>query len=145
MPVAHHILYLFSTAMAAAPDRLSFLFWTILSSFATTTLAAPFALPEPRTLVPRGKFVFNNVTGTPLIFNPATMQPIPQGLATDGGGTDFSPAALLWLAFCFLVGVPMALAGIRGWRFTTGVGIGLAVAVSCTIPSVHYFADVPSN
>ncbi|KAG6910432.1 hypothetical protein DXG01_010787 [Tephrocybe rancida] len=81
-----------------------------------------------QTLIPRG-FVIKNVTGTPQILNPATEQFVPQDAGTDGGGTGFDVAAVIWLAFSFVVGAPMAIAGIRLWRITTGVGIGLAAAV----------------
>ncbi|KAF5375559.1 hypothetical protein D9615_009156 [Tricholomella constricta] len=111
--------------MAAAPVRLHFFF--LISLLIPTILASPFV---PRShLVPRGKFTINNVTGTPQVFSPVSQQFIPQGPATNGGGTDFSAAALIWLAFCFVIGTPMAIAGIRGWRLTTGVGIGLSAAV----------------
>ncbi|KAG5720759.1 hypothetical protein E4T56_gene16934, partial [Termitomyces sp. T112] len=36
---------------------------------------------------------------------------------------------IIWLAFSFVVGLPMTIAGIRLWRMTTGVGVGLAAAV----------------
>ncbi|KAI0629431.1 hypothetical protein C8Q77DRAFT_1065136 [Trametes polyzona] len=64
------------------------------------------------------------------VINPATNQIIPQGSATDGGGVNFSVPALIWLAFVFAVGSPLALAGIRLWRATTGAGIGLTAAVA---------------
>ena len=34
--------------------------------------------------------------------------------------------------FAFAVGAPLALAGIRLWRVTTGMGVGLAVALCGT-------------
>ncbi|KAG5646202.1 hypothetical protein DXG03_004028 [Asterophora parasitica] len=80
-------------------------------------------------LAPRGKFAINNATGTPQVFSPASQAFIPQGPATDGGGTDFDVAAIIWLVFCFVIGTPMSFAGIRGWRVTTGVGIGLSAVV----------------
>ncbi|TBU31063.1 hypothetical protein BD311DRAFT_804847 [Dichomitus squalens] len=63
------------------------------------------------------------------VVKPTTDQVIPQGPGTDGGGTNFSLTAIIWLAFVFVIGIPLALAGIRLWRFTTGMGIGLAVAI----------------
>ncbi|KAI0369029.1 hypothetical protein BV20DRAFT_423669 [Pilatotrama ljubarskyi] len=63
------------------------------------------------------------------VLNPSTNQVIAQGPATDGGGVDFSVPAVIWLAFVFTVGVPLALAGIRLWRVTTGAGVGLAATV----------------
>jgi len=44
------------------------------------------------------------------------------------------PPAIIWVAFCALIGLPMALAGYRLWRFTTGVGVGLAGCVACKYP-----------
>jgi hypothetical protein len=120
----------------AALVRLRLLSWVLLFHLLTTVLASPFIPATTTTLVPRANFVLNNATGDLQVFNPDTRQPIPQGPATDGGGVNFSPAALIWIAFSLLFGLPMAFAGIRGWRFTTGVGIGLSAAVSCTISSV---------
>lgn len=84
----------------------------------------------------------SNVT----VLNPDTRQGIPQGIATDGAGVSFSPPAIIWLVFAFVVGVPLALAGIRLWRFTTGMGVGLAVTVCCGFLSIRagvLFADAP--
>ncbi|KAH9855922.1 hypothetical protein C2E23DRAFT_556545 [Lenzites betulinus] len=63
------------------------------------------------------------------VIDPATNQVIVQGSATDGGGVDFSVPAIIWLAFAFAVGAPLALVGIRLWRLTTGAGVGLATTV----------------
>ncbi|KAF8055787.1 hypothetical protein FPV67DRAFT_1538916 [Lyophyllum atratum] len=135
--------------MAAAPVRLRphLFFWVLFSLLSPTALASPILLPftisPPRPhLVPRGKFIFNNATGTPQIFSPVSQQIIPQGPGTDGSGADFSAAALIWLAFCFVVGTPMALAGIRCWRFTTGVGIGLSAAVCAWAAFINSVNDV---
>jgi hypothetical protein len=78
--------------------------------------------------------VFSNSSGIPQVFDGSTHATIPQGPASDGSGESEkgSPAPFIWMAFCFLVGVPMALAGVRGWRFTVGAGIGLALSVSGT-------------
>ncbi len=58
-----------------------------------------------------------------------TGAPVVQGAATDGGGTDFDACAIVWLAFSFVVGIPLMLAGLRFWRLTTGYGVGLSVLV----------------
>lgn len=50
---------------------------------------------------------------------------------TDGGGQGFSLPAILWLLFCALVGLPLVAAGVRGWKVTSGVGIGLSLAILC--------------
>ncbi|RDB24701.1 hypothetical protein Hypma_007448 [Hypsizygus marmoreus] len=129
--------------MAAAQDRQRLLFWILFIGLLTTALASPIVIsPIPQTsLVPRSKFVFKNATGVPQVFNPETLQPIPQGPATDGGGTNFNPAALMWLAFSFAIGTPMALAGVRGWRLTTGVGIGLSATVCSWAAFINSVSD----
>ena len=71
------------------------------------------------------------------VINPNTNEDIPQGAATDGGGVDFSVPAIIWLAFVFAVGAPLALAGIRLSRATTGAGIGLTLTVLGESISAH--------
>jgi len=93
------------------------------------------------------------------VINADTRQLVLQANATDGGGSSaytggisfsspyysshlnthsfigpLGPPAIIWVAFCALVGLPMALAGYRLWRFTTGVGVGLAGCVACKYP-----------
>ncbi|KAI0692845.1 hypothetical protein C8T65DRAFT_71134 [Cerioporus squamosus] len=63
------------------------------------------------------------------VIDPTTNQPIAQGVATDGGGSDFSLPAIIWLAFVFVTGIPLALAGFRLYRLTTGLGIGLGLTL----------------
>jgi hypothetical protein len=75
--------------------------------------------------------IITNTNGTVVVYSPLTGNEIPQGLATDGSGSGFSLPAILWIAFSFTVGVPLMLAGFRGWRLTTGAAIGLSVAVAC--------------
>ena len=60
---------------------------------------------------------------------------------TDGGGQDFSLPAVLWLVFCALVGLPLAIAGVRGWKVTSGVGIGLSLAVLCQCPLIRSLSN----
>ena len=116
---------------AAATVRLQLLYWLLLCELVTTALALPFATSVPQ-FVSRG-IIINNGTGTIQVFDSTTDQAIPQGPATDGSGTNFSIPAVIWLAFCVVLGVPMAIAGIRGWRFTVGAGIGLPATVCCTV------------
>ena len=124
-----------SSSIMAAAVRLPFaLYLRLLVCLVlgwSLTLAQASPLHHPQHILPRTQPLINNVTGQPQVFNPATQQPIPQAPASDGAGTGFSPPAVLWIVFCSLVGVPLALAGIRGWRFTTGAGVGLAAAVCC--------------
>ncbi|KIY46064.1 hypothetical protein FISHEDRAFT_11549, partial [Fistulina hepatica ATCC 64428] len=73
--------------------------------------------------------VVKNTSGTIEVFNTVTDEDVSQGSASDGSGNGLNAPAILWIGFSFLIGVPMACAGIRGWRFTVGVGIGCALAV----------------
>jgi len=75
--------------------------------------------------------VITNANGTVTVYSPVTGDVIPQGLASDGSGSGFSLCAVLWIVFSFTVGVPLMLAGYRGWRLTTGTAIGVSVALSC--------------
>ena len=83
------------------------------------------------TISRRDGLVIENGTGTPQVLNPLTNAFVSQGPATDAGGTDFNTPALIWLSFSFAIGAPMSLAGFRGWRLSTGVGVGLAAAMAC--------------
>ena len=105
--------------------------------------ASPVVLPFlSNTLITRSAPIISNATGHPVVFNPNTQQQIPQSPASDGAGKNFSPPAILWIGFCSLVGPPLAIAGVRGWRITTGVGIGLSAAVCCTSPVITYPSDI---
>ncbi len=73
--------------------------------------------------------VTSDVGDNSSVINPITNQPIPQGAATDGGGTDLSIPAIIWLAYVFVTGVPLALAGFRLYRVTTGLGIGIGLTL----------------
>jgi hypothetical protein len=63
------------------------------------------------------------------VFDEGTGTLIPQAPATDGSGKDFDIVAIMWLGFCGLVGVPLALAGVWLGRFATGAGCGLMGAI----------------
>lgn len=84
--------------------------------------------PSPPTLSRRG-FVITNVTGTRQVINPDTRQLIPQTPASDAGGSGFDVTAVLWIVFGLLTGLPMALAGMRGWKLTMGIVLGLSSAL----------------
>jgi len=114
--------------MAVVP-RIASLFWLLLAVFSTLAVASP-----TRTLLPRTSFTVNNETGTIEVFDSHGAL-IKQGDATDGSGSNFDLPALIWIGFSLILGLPMSCAGIRGWRLTTGVGIGVASAV-CTWAAV---------
>ncbi len=116
------LIYLFGTILASP-----------ITSTPTTTIARHVTLLEPRRAP-----ILNNVTGELQVFDPNTGALIPQGPATDGGGVGSSPAALVWIAFSIVVGAPLALAGLRGWRLTTATGTGLALAVCSTFHFAQY-------
>jgi len=113
--------------------HLAILAWLFACIF-NVSLATPVRLTSfhssTSTLLSSRDVEFNNVTGTLQVFNPANKQLIPQGPASDGGGSGFDAPAILWLVFSFLVGIPLAVAGIRGWRLTIGAGLGLSVSVA---------------
>lgn len=108
--------------MAAACLRV--LLWLFLCA----SLALALASPSPSELVPRAQVTIQNTTGTIQVIGPSDVA-VTQGSATDGSGLNFSPPALIWVGFCFIFGIPIACAGIRGWRFTTGAAVGLGSAV----------------
>ena len=101
----------------------------LLLAVASSGSATPFLLLIH--LASRTTPILNNHTGQPEAYSPITQQLIPQGPATDAGGQNFNGPAILWIIFSFVIGPPMAFAGIRGWRLTTGVGFGLAATVCC--------------
>ncbi|KAJ7982796.1 hypothetical protein DFH06DRAFT_977811 [Mycena polygramma] len=105
------------------PGIASFFWLLVLVLFSSLAAAAP-----TRTLVARSSFSVSNDTGTIQVFDPSGAL-ITQGSATDGSGVNFDFPALVWIGFSLIIGLPMAGAGIRGWRLTTGVGIGVAAAV----------------
>lgn len=131
----HFILFVFFPAMRAVAALVRLHLWLFLCRITTSTLALPLVHSSIPQLAPRSITV-TNISGTIRVFDSATDQAILQGPATDGSGTNFSLCAVIWIAFCFIIGTPMAIAGIRGWRFTLGVGIALSAAVCCMCTSI---------
>ncbi|KAJ7099449.1 hypothetical protein B0H15DRAFT_771119 [Mycena belliarum] len=125
--------------MAVLP-RIASLLWLLLVVCSALVRASP-----ARPLLPRTYFTVNNVTGSIEVFDSSGAR-IKQGSASDGSGANFDVPAIIWIGFSLLIGLPMAVAGIRGWRFTTGVGIGLAGAVcswAAVINSVSGDGGIP--
>lgn len=92
---------------------------------------------EPRDTirdVGRAGIIVNDADGNLVIFNSQTNQVITQGVASDGGGSGFDAAALVWIVLLYVTGVPLAIAGVRGWRLTLGAAIGLVTGVSGKSP-----------
>lgn len=111
----------------AVSVRLQLLYWIFLCDIFNSTLALPFIPSSIPQIISRDIIIGNN-SGFIQVFDTVTEQAIPQGPAIDGSGTN---SAVIWLVFCFVIGVPMSIAGIRGWRLTIGVGIGLS-ATACS-------------
>ena len=102
-----------------------------LSSLANLVLPSP--IPPSsflnRHFLRHADVTINDAGGTITVFNSQTMALIPQVAATDGGGSGLNIAAALWITFSILVGGPLGVAGIRGWRVTVAAAIGLSAAV----------------
>lgn len=113
----------------------------------TPVLAAPFPkiLSRPPTnmtcLQARDRYILRNDTlsGQLIAINPNTLQPVPQGLSTDGSGQGFNAPAVIWIVLVLAIGVPLSFAGLRGLRLTSGVGVGLVVI----LPGKPAFFDLP--
>jgi len=69
--------------------------------------------------------------------SPAGQPPLPISNSTtedptqsfsDGGGSNYNAPAILWIVFSGLLGLPLSLAGIRGYRLTSGIGLGLVLS-----------------
>ena len=58
-----------------------------------------------------------------------TQRRIDQGSASDGAGSGFNIPAVLWLSFGLAVGLYLTLGGMRLWRMTTAIAIGLILTI----------------
>jgi hypothetical protein len=67
-------------------------------------------------------------TGNLTVFDPTTLQPIPQFPATDGGSGMLNK--IIWALFGILVGAPLGVVGVRAGRIATGVAVGFVGVVS---------------
>ncbi|KAJ4493817.1 hypothetical protein C8J55DRAFT_555227 [Lentinula edodes] len=104
--------------------------WWLLSHISALVLAIPISPAAPHILAKKtDPMISHAANGSVIILNPSTQQTIPQGPGTDGSGSGFSLPAIVWIVFLLTIGAPLAMAGIRGWRCTTGVAVGLAVIV----------------
>jgi hypothetical protein len=121
------------SAMHAAHARILlivYIFWQFFLALVVNAL--PLAHQHPVLRHRRDAVIEVLPDGNITVFNSDTQQVIPQGPATDGAGSDFSPSSVVWIVFSFVIGGPLCLAGIRGARLTTGCALGLAGAVCCT-------------
>ncbi|KAJ3999372.1 hypothetical protein F5050DRAFT_981898 [Lentinula boryana] len=104
--------------------------WWLLSQLSAVVFAKPVSPIAPDIYARRtDPVVSHSLNGSIIILDPSTQQTIPQGPGTDGCGAGFSFPAIVWIVFLLVIGIPLAVAGIRGWRCTTGVSIGLAAMV----------------
>ncbi|KDQ56384.1 hypothetical protein JAAARDRAFT_36553 [Jaapia argillacea MUCL 33604] len=127
--------------MAAPPRHTSKV--THLHIFAILALsecasASPCTRLQPSNpLLSRRNAVISDTGGIVQVFDPTTQSPVPQFPASDGGGSGFSPPAIAWIILAFVIGVPLAVAGIRGWRLTTASAIGLSIAACSWVAFVN--------
>lgn len=98
-------------------------------AIACQSLALPIIPPNILQDVARRGAVIENLGGSIIVVNSATEGLITQGAASDGAGTDYDAAALIWLIGSFALGVPLAFAGVRGWRLTLGSATGLVTGL----------------
>jgi hypothetical protein len=60
---------------------------------------------------------------------------VPQAEASDGGGLIngrvFSAPNIIWAILASVIGAPLGVAGVKLWRITTALGIGLSLAFTC--------------
>ena len=102
----------------------------IILNAITLCLALPVPVPN---LQDGTSEVISSSSGNISVFDPVTDQPIAQGAATDGAGSGFDIPAVLWIVAGFVIGAPLCVAGVKGGRLTSGVGVGLALALACTL------------
>ncbi|KZT22480.1 hypothetical protein NEOLEDRAFT_1137936 [Neolentinus lepideus HHB14362 ss-1] len=76
----------------------------------------------------RRSTVVENRDGQIVVIDSDSLQFITQGPASDGSGSGFNAAAVIWVLFTFVNGVPLTIAGIRGSRISTAAAAGLAFA-----------------
>ncbi|KAL5532899.1 hypothetical protein ACEPAF_4673 [Sanghuangporus sanghuang] len=69
-------------------------------------------------------------SGAVQISDPTTGDTVDQSPASDGSGDGMNLPAVLWIVFAFLIGFPLLTMGVRLGRFTSGVGLGLGLAVA---------------
>jgi hypothetical protein len=102
------------------------LFWSTRTAAASPIASSTFVAVQVGTPISSPNLNGSNIS-------PISSRPPP----TDGGGQGFSPPAVFWIAFCALLGPPLVIAGVRGWKVTSGVGNGLALAILCQYLRFH--------
>ncbi|KAF9652815.1 hypothetical protein BDM02DRAFT_3258344 [Thelephora ganbajun] len=72
-----------------------------------------------------------------IVMNTVDQSSIDQGSASDGAGSAFGVPAVLWLSFGLTVGLYLTLGGMRLWRITTAIAIGLVFALCAWVAIVN--------
>ncbi|PCH36610.1 hypothetical protein WOLCODRAFT_92076 [Wolfiporia cocos MD-104 SS10] len=115
--------------MAVTARLLYTLTWLCLA-IATSVNATPLSSLSLHALSARSPPVVEHASnGTVSVVDPSDDQTIAQGSASDGSGTGLTGTAIVWIVYCFVVGVPLAFGGIKFPRVTAGVGVGIAATV----------------
>lgn len=125
------------------------LFGFVLVLLSLSSLVHALYVSSPRAesgaLLPRDAVLQSFGNGTTIVVSKNGVA-IAQGLASDGGGlvngNKFSFPALGWIIFGFVVGLPLAGAGVRGHRLTSGVGLGLVLALPRKSRFIHIFTII---
>ncbi|KIM31310.1 hypothetical protein M408DRAFT_327562 [Serendipita vermifera MAFF 305830] len=109
---------------------LSFIF--LLFVFLTGALCSPLVTTTNQAL--RNRQLSTGSPVSPIGESPLS-SPLPgdttassQSSYSDGGGSGFNAPAVLWIILTSLLGLPLAFAGVRGWRITSGAGLGLLIS-----------------
>ncbi|KAG8704983.1 hypothetical protein FRC08_001911 [Ceratobasidium sp. 394] len=79
------------------------------------------------------------------VFDDTTGAPIPQVEASDGGGLVngrvFSAPNIVWAIAAAVIGTPLGAAGIKLWRVTTALGVGLSFAFAMWAALVNTISE----
>lgn len=129
------------------PQRCSPLSLLFLFIFIVSTICSPIVTPSH--LLNSRQLLNPPVSpiGESPLSPPPTSDTSSQVSYSDGGGTDYNAPAVLWIVFSGLLGLPLAFAGVRGWRITSGVGFGLILSffIWCAFVNTTTGASLAAN
>lgn len=120
-PPSHLSLSPFRYTMGLLGSRLTFLFLSVVSLVS----ASPTHYGWDSTIIHRVTYPVIRDAVDP---SGSVMDGVNLGLASDGAGTGFDVPAILWISFGLAVGLYLTLGGMRLWRITTALAIGLVAA-----------------
>lgn len=132
-----------SLTMVPIIQRHFILLWIITGHVLNVpyVLSCPLSQTGRLVILPRGVAIERmDENTTVLTFD--TNLPVTRSAASDGGGSGFSAPSILWLAFTLTGGFFLALVGLRGWRITLGVALGLVFAVSSWATAINSMGSV---